>query len=509
MKLTFGNMFPWLTALALLIALAAGCTDKGTGSDLQGNQNIDLRVRLNSTAAEEQVDLFILTATARDMDRVIDTLILIDGEIAGEIEVPVGQDRRFELVAYHTPPEGGPPQPIYRGVTITDVLPGQEVQLVIDMQPVVPMVRLSPRYTEMESGGLFHLDIEVANIPGVAGVNILLDLQPFNYSINPLKVDHHSTQPGSVVTTGQLEYDGLRYRVIAIDSTARSMVNSDGNGLLATVTFATEGFVGDIATMGNISIFEMVLANQELDSIPTVNIMTDHAELILTSQTDRVLTFPDAALLDAVLAASQATTPPIYYSDVQYMSYFDAVEYGVQDWTGLGQLTNLQTLYLSWNNAPDLSPLAPLVGLYTLECEGNDVVDISPLSNLIGLTNLSLYWNQVVDVTPLSDLTELQTLDLSSNNIVNIAPLAPLWKLGTLQLGDNEITDISALSNLRNLSVLGLENNFISDIAPLVANDGLGTGDRIDLSGNPLDDPLQQQLIGQLIERGVTVVYGT
>jgi len=191
MKLFMKNLLPCLVALILVIALIPGCTDKGTGTDLATNKNVELRARISSATAIEQVDLFILTISARDMETVVDTLLFENGEIVGEIEVPVGTERRFVLDAYDVPPEGGEPVLIYRGVTVVDVLPGQVVQLVINMEPLVPMVRLSPRYTEIESGTVFELDIEAANVPDLAAINVLLDFANFNYAINPIRVDPH------------------------------------------------------------------------------------------------------------------------------------------------------------------------------------------------------------------------------------------------------------------------------------------------------------------------------
>lgn len=484
MKRLIRNMFPWLAALTLVIALGSGCTDKPTGNDLTSGGNIDLRARVTSSAGVEQVNLFVLTVSARDMDTVIDTLLFEDGEIVGEIEVPVGTQRKFVLEAWDQPAVGGPPVLIYRGVTITDVLPGQIVHLVINMEPVVPMVRLSPRFVEMESGSVFTVDIEADNIPGLAGAIVFLDFAGFEGDIQLVSVDRHASQRSTVFAT-TLESDNPS--VYVIDTLYRSMVNSEGDGAIATMTFMTRAFIDDITVMGNISIIQVDMIDENQDEIPTNDVLTDFCEVVLTSQTDRVITFPDSTLEDAVMRYAKLTEPPIYFSDVQYFTTFDAVELGVEDWTGLGEITNLQNLYLDWNDAPDLTPLAPLVGLTYLSIQGNEVTGIAPLAHLIGLRTLDLYWNQITNITPLSGLSQLRSLNLSSNMVVNLAPLSGLIFLSDLQL----------------------QNNNISDISPLLENPGLGGGDTIDLSGNPLDDNTQQQLMDALRERGATVYYGT
>ncbi len=509
MRFILTKLFPCLIALALVISLVTGCTDKGTESYPATNQDVELRARVSSAAGVEQVDLFILTITARDMDAVVDTLLLEDGEIVGEIEVPVGTQRAFLLQAFDILPNGGDPVLIYQGVTIIDVLPGQEVRLVIDLEPVVPMVRLSPRFAEIESGSVFEVDIEVANVPNLAGLNILLDFAQPNYAISPIRVVRHESQSSDVIVVGADEYDGLRYRVVAVDSSLHSMTNSDGDGVLATVTFTTEGYVDDLNRAVNITIMDMAMVDINQDSIPVLNMERDFTELVLTSRTDRIIQFPDTALLSAVLSHLEANEPPVYFSDVQYLTYFSAGEAGIVDLTGLGELVNMNTLQLDYNDIVDLGPLATLLNLISLSVEGNDIVNLGPAGELVGLTTLMASYNEITNIAPLSGLSELRTVDVGNNQIVNLAPLEPMWQLTSLRLNNNLITDITPLAGLLNPYTLELQYNSITDISPLLDIPGWGEGDRIDLSGNPLDDAEQQSFMDSLRQTGATVIYGT
>ena len=98
-------------------------------------------------------------------------------------------------------------------------------------------------------------------------------------------------------------------------------------------------------------------------------------------------------------------------------------------------------------------------------------------------------------------------MDLSSNNIANISPLSSLTNLTGLHLYNNNITTISSLSGLTSLTELTLQDNDISDIQPLVANMGLGTGDQVNVRGNPLSDAAISTHIPALQGRGVTVEF--
>ncbi|MYF73155.1 MAG: hypothetical protein F4175_07160 [Gemmatimonadetes bacterium] len=66
---------------------------------------------------------------------------------------------------------------------------------------------------------------------------------------------------------------------------------------------------------------------------------------------------------------------------------------------------------------------------------------------------------------------------------------------------------MAPLSNLTRLEWLGLDNNSISDLAPLVANAGLGEGDWIEVSNNPLSATSINTHIPALQSRGISVLY--
>ena len=170
-------------------------------------------------------------------------------------------------------------------------------------------------------------------------------------------------------------------------------------------------------------------------------------------------------------------------------------------------LTNLTTLELRGNSISDISALSGLTNLTTLGLQSNSISDISALSGLTNLTTLNLRDNSISSISQLSGLTNLTTLELVSNSISNISAVSGLTNLTVLKLGSNSISDISAVSGLTNLTTLGLLNNRISDISPLVSNTGLGTGDSVNLSSNPLSYPSIYTHIPALQARGVTVTF--
>ena len=116
--------------------------------------------------------------------------------------------------------------------------------------------------------------------------------------------------------------------------------------------------------------------------------------------------------------------------------------------------------------------------------------------------------NQLSSRTPLTGMTSLIGHEMNSNQISDLAPLSGLTSL-TYQLivSNNQISDLAPLSGLTNLEDLRLENNHISDLYPLVENEGLAAGDKVDVAYNPLSDISISEYIPALQARGVQVLY--
>ena len=177
----------------------------------------------------------------------------------------------------------------------------------------------------------------------------------------------------------------------------------------------------------------------------------------------------------------------------------------ISDISPLSGLTSLTELGLQGNQISDISPLSGHTGLTALNLWGNQIIDMSPLSGLTSMDVLYLSGNQITNISPLSGVTSLTDLLLDSNQISDISPLSGLTRLTRLWLMENQISNISPLSSLTSLTYLGLDSNQISDIGPLVSNTGLGTGDYVILSSNPLSPTSIYDYIPQLQARGVTV----
>jgi Leucine-rich repeat (LRR) protein len=169
---------------------------------------------------------------------------------------------------------------------------------------------------------------------------------------------------------------------------------------------------------------------------------------------------------------------------------------------------NFETLIREVLNKPsgDITP-DDLLTITELDGEDRDISDVSGIEYCTNLQKLNLMSNQIIEVSDLGTLTNLQELLLTSNDIIDISALGALTNLTWLSLGWNNISDISGLRTVTLLRWLGLDINQIADIYPLIQNSGIGNGDTVNLSDNPLNDTTINTYIPQLETRGVNVQY--
>ena len=230
------------------------------------------------------------------------------------------------------------------------------------------------------------------------------------------------------------------------------------------------------------------------------------------------------------------------------LTYLDLSGSNIVDVGPLLGLTNLTYLDLSDNNVVDFGPLSGLAHLEYLNVRDNPLdeealsVQILPLQDagvevildlveveipddnlraalaeqldknegdpiyerdLADLDHLDLSDNNIMDIGPLSGLTALNHLDLSGNGLItDIRPLRDLISLQTLRLNGNNIHDIGVLRDKSDLEHLDLGDNQITDVQALVDNSGLGTGDVLFLTGNPLGEQAVTAQIPELQSRG-------
>jgi Leucine-rich repeat (LRR) protein len=128
-------------------------------------------------------------------------------------------------------------------------------------------------------------------------------------------------------------------------------------------------------------------------------------------------------------------------------------------------------------------------------------------SALEGLTYLDASDSGIADLTGLEYCTGLDQLFLDGDQISDLSPLQGLVGMRAINLSGNQISDLNPLTGLIYLYGLDLSANQITDIYPLVDNYGIGPGDFVDLTNNPLDDTSCTVYIPELQSKGVNVLH--
>ena len=237
---------------------------------------------------------------------------------------------------------------------------------------------------------------------------------------------------------------------------------------------------------------------------------------------------------------------------------------GIEDLSPLADFERLRILIAPENAISDLSPLSALSGLYWLDLRNNHVSDIGPVVHrsfwdLESAPSILLYGNPLDDAAlddhiptlqswgisvdfdapdqggappvhiadpslraliaqaiagalvtvddpinaeSIKRLRRLRAFNAGVSELAGVEAAVDLW---SVLLGSNSVSDLTPLASLDALTGLDLSDNLISDLSPLVENPGIGGGDWISLTGNPLSEESLNVHIPALLERGVHI----
>jgi Leucine-rich repeat (LRR) protein len=169
----------------------------------------------------------------------------------------------------------------------------------------------------------------------------------------------------------------------------------------------------------------------------------------------------------------------------------------------LGDMANLQLLYLSSNNltGPIPAELAGATNISVLDLSHNQLTGTIPveLGSLSNLEYLDMNSNQLTGTIPaeLGSLTNLYGLSLFSNSLSGEIPvqLGNLAKLQTLNLSYNQLTGSipTQLGNLSLLRILDLQYNQLTGTFPVELG-SLTALQELDLSSNQISGSIPAQL---------------
>ncbi|WP_142415732.1 leucine-rich repeat domain-containing protein [Hathewaya massiliensis] len=256
----------------------------------------------------------------------------------------------------------------------------------------------------------------------------------------------------------------INYTILKGDSfTLPLAVKIDFNGVekKVFVKWNTEKVNTNVG--GNQSFYGTIDGSEEkLTFNLTVNALKD----------DDIINFPDKKLEMGIRKAIDKPHGEIYRSDVKYLKNLDLSALGVENLTGIENLTSLEKLGLWANKVSDISLVSSLTSLKSLDLAENKirVLKSGVFKNLSQLEELVLDNNELASIKygAFDGLTNLKNLHIEENSISDISEVSKLKNLEILYARDNKfIKNIKPLSNLKNLKELWLDGNIIDDITSL------------------------------------------
>lgn len=176
------------------------------------------------------------------------------------------------------------------------------------------------------------------------------------------------------------------------------------------------------------------------------------------AEEDYVVDFPDRMLDEEVRRVINKPTEDIMKSDLLNITGFHCSEKGVKDITGIGEMINLEDLYMYSNEISDISELENLTKLVVVKLYNNKISDISALSGLTELEHLNIFSNEIDDLSGLEGLANLTFITLFRNQVTDISPLIGVTSLENLDLRSNNISDIDLLFEMTFLKKLYIDD---------------------------------------------------
>ena len=241
-----------------------------------------------------------------------------------------------------------------------------------------------------------------------------------------------------------------------------------------------------------------------------------------------VIKFKDRQLELAAREAIDKPSGDITATDVAQLTGLYAYNRGIKKLDGIHCIKSLITLRVDRNEITSIAPVSELHILGELQFQNNYVSDITPLKDCVQISFLNFsgnhaadIWilhrlkllsflamdnNGIYDLTPLQDLIRMNFLGAEYNNISDIMALNKMVEMESLALDNNQIDDLGPVRAMTNLEKASFINNRIEDLTPLVDNEGIGPGDWVDISDNPIDCDQQASNISSLRDRGVDLV---
>jgi hypothetical protein len=222
-----------LLYLSLMFSVIVGCSrNMPTAPRNTKLVPVTFRVSLEQSYKLGSISYLLLTVTAADMDPMQKTIAIHDSTFEDTLVVPAGTvERQFKLEAKSS---GG--RTLYSGSASAMVEAGKTNTINIEMLPAVLMLKMTPRYQQVNVDNTFNLSVEIYNVDSLFGVSFRIEFD--NSRLQYLGASLPSPtgilgEPDAVIF---FDTSGTNYVAVSITRMYPDTMVS-GNGALAQLRF--------------------------------------------------------------------------------------------------------------------------------------------------------------------------------------------------------------------------------------------------------------------------------
>jgi hypothetical protein len=215
-----------------------GCSERITSAHVETSAHIQVDLHRPSGVMNQAIELaFLLVVSESESGDILATeeLVFTAGYVRGTVDsLPSSEPLNFVLNAIEIPGE----KVIYSGSALGVILAsGQVTEVNISMSPVVPMLKINPRFVSGIDADSFSVDVKAFNIEALYGLSFRLELEsPLEY----VRMEPSSTLPTEQIIFFSEPYgdsNGVSIWGVAVSQTDNTtpIVDESGNATLATL----------------------------------------------------------------------------------------------------------------------------------------------------------------------------------------------------------------------------------------------------------------------------------
>lgn len=240
MKDTFLLLLAGLTLTAIGLLAGVGCSDRPTENESVTQVHLLMNLQQPAGVAQpfDRIVAQVIDLTTQQVVGEAD--LLLTGQFAEAVMDSLPAGRRLLFVVQAVQVNAIPPVVIYEGQTVAILAAETTTDIVVQMSPAVPMIKLSPRALAIAPGESFTLTAKAFNLVDLYGASFRILYSSAEFRLDTAMAAA-AVNRGDVLFFFQRAEDstGQPYVAVSVTNTVAGTSIADGSGDvdLADLTF--------------------------------------------------------------------------------------------------------------------------------------------------------------------------------------------------------------------------------------------------------------------------------